>query len=56
MAAKYTLYHNNRERLNSYNYVRTLYVNMLNHTHPRTEPSRREPGANREENELVARY
>lgn len=53
-SAKYTLYHNNRERLNSYNYVVTLYVNMLNHT-TSSQRAKGEPAANREENELRVR-
>lgn len=48
-SAKYTLYHNSRERLNSYNYVVTVCVNMLNHS-----TSKGERGASRE-NELPMR-
>lgn len=50
-SAKYTLYHNNRERLNSYNYVVTVYVNMLNHS-TSSHRAKGEPGANRTSSRL----
>lgn len=54
VAAKYTLCHNNKETLNSYNYVVTLYVNTLNHT-TSSQRAKWEPNANKEEDGLLVR-
>lgn len=54
VAAKYALCRNNRDTLNSYNYVVVLYVNMLNHI-TASQRAKWELSTNNEENELPVR-
>lgn len=54
-SAKYKLCHNNRERLNSYNYVVTVYVNTLNHT-TSSQRAKGEPAANRTESSRLGQW